>query len=76
MTGSKLAKVKLSSTLANFRSGGRAECRRIWGYVGFLVGPGRARDRAKIPVDIRNACKMGASTRSKLAKVQLRAFPD
>src|SRR6266581_1035017 len=35
----------------------------------------RDRDRAKIPVDIRNACKMGASTRSKLAKVQIRAFP-
>src|SRR6266568_3687982 len=71
----KSAKVKLSSTLANFRNGGRAECPRIWGYVGFLVGPGRARDRAKIPVDIRNACKMGVSTRSKLAKVQLSCAP-
>jgi hypothetical protein len=36
------------------------------------VGPGRARDRAKIPAGIRNTCKTAVSEQRKLAKVQLR----
>jgi hypothetical protein len=36
------------------------------------VGPGRARDRAKIPAGIRNPSKTAVSEQRKLAKVQLR----
>jgi hypothetical protein len=71
--GPLISRDKLSLTLANFRRGGCAECPRIWGYTEFLVGPGRAWDRTKIPASIGNACKMAASEQRKLAKVQLRS---
>jgi hypothetical protein len=46
------------------------------GYTEFLVGPGRARDRAKIPACIRNTCKTAVSEQRKLAKVQIRTFEN